>query len=193
MSVLLSSGSTSYKVTSATAPTAGAYRIGNIAPGTYTASFTRPGGLPTSSIVTLTAGQQLQYNPVLNPAASIYGRVVLLNNPTQPVPGAEVRLYLTTQYPTVLTTSVLTDANGNFVINNVEAPQSYVLAFAYPQGSAAQETVVTTVTLGNATPVCGSEATGQLPGTATTTPPTIPAGGPGVCNPATDPILVSTS
>jgi hypothetical protein len=88
---------------------------------------------------------------------------------------------------------VLTDSQGNFVIPNVDAPQSYVLAFAYPQGGAPQETVLVTVSLGTATPVCGSEATGQLPGTATTTPPTVPGGGPAACNPATDPILVSTS
>lgn len=193
VAVLLSSGSTSYRVTSASTPSPGAYNIGGIVPGTYTISFTRPGGLPTSSIVTLTAGQRLQYNPVLNPAASIYGRVVLASNPGQAVPGAEVRLYVTNQYPTVQTTSVLTDSQGNFVIPNVDAPQSYVLAFAYPQGAAPQETVLVTVSLGTATPVCGSQATGQLPGTVTTTPPTVPGGGPVACNPATDPVLVSTS
>jgi hypothetical protein len=186
VAVLLSSGSTSYQVVSATIPALGAYEIDDIAPGTYTISFTRIGGQPTSSIVTVVAGQQLQFNPVLNPAASISGTVVNSSNPASrlPVPGAQVTLFLATQFPTVPVTSVLTDSHGNFTFANVDAPQTFVVAFAYPQGSAPQETVLVNTTLGTASEVCGSQATGGF------SAPTVPPGGP--CNPATDPIVINT-
>jgi hypothetical protein len=184
--VLLSSGTASYEVDSATIPTLGAFEIDGVTPGTYTISFTRRGGQPTSSIVTVVAGQRLQFNPVLNPAASISGTVVNSSNPANrlPVPGAQVTLFLATQFPTVSVTSVLTDSHGNFVFNNVDAPQSFVIAFAYPQGSAPQETVLVNTTLGTASNVCGSQATG---GSAA---PTLPPGA--TCNPATDPIVINT-
>ena len=132
-------------------------------PGTYTISFTRTGGLPTSSIVTLSAGQRLEDNPVLAPAASITGYVYTLRaGATVPVPlqGAEVRLYLSSQFPTVLTESTTTGANGSFTFPDVEAPQSFVLAFAYPQGSSAQKTYLVTTTKSAASYICGSTPEG---------------------------------
>jgi hypothetical protein len=186
VTVLLSSGNTSYQVVSATIPTLGAFDIDGVTPGTYTISFTRQGGEPTSSILTIVAGQRLQFNPVLQPAASISGIVVNSSNASGrvPVPGAQVTLFLATQYPTVPVESVLTNAKGGFLFANVDAPQSFVVAFAYPQGSAPQETVLVNTSLGNASKVCGSQATGG------SSPPKPPAGG--VCNPATDPIVIST-
>ena len=71
--------------------------------------------------------------------------------------------------------------------SNVEAPQSFVVSFAYPQTGAPQETVLVQTTLGTASPVCGSQATG---GTTTVTSTTV-AGA--TCDPTTDPIVVSTS
>ncbi len=186
VAVLLSSGSTSYQVVSATVPTLGAYEIDNVTPGTYTISFTRRGGQPTSSILTVVAGQRLPFNPVLNPAASISGTVVNSANAATrlPVPGAQVTLFLATQFPTVSVTSVVTDSHGNFTFANVDAPQSFVVAFAYPQGSAPQETVLVNTTLGTASDVCGSQATGGF------TAPTVAPGA--TCNPATDPIVINT-
>ena len=184
VAVLLSSGNTSYQVVSATIPTLGAYEIDGVTPGTYTISFTRKGGQPASSIVSVTAGQRRQFNPVLNPAASISGIVVNSSNPSGrlPVPGAQVTLFLATQYPTVPVTSVLTNNKGAFTFANVDAPQSFVVAFAYPQGSAPQVTVLVDTTLGTASSVCGSQATGG------STPPK-PGG---TCDPATDPIVINT-
>jgi hypothetical protein len=186
VTVLLSSGTTSYQVVSATIPTLGAYEIDGVAPGTYTISFTRLGGQPTSSIVTIVAGERLQNNPVLQPAASISGIVVNSSNPHTrvPVPGTQVTLFLATQYPTVPVASTLTDIHGSFTFANVDAPQSFVVAFAYPQGSAPQETVLVNTTLGTASAVCGSQATGG------SSPPTGPPGG--VCIPAKDPIVINT-
>ena len=181
--VLLTSGSTSYQVTSATVPTLGAYEVDNVTPGTYTVSFSRPGGLATSSIVTLAAGQRLEDNPVLSPAASIFGHVV--STTTQlAVPGADVTLYLASQFPTVALTSTLTDSNGNFTFNNVNAPENYVVAVAFPVGAAPQVTVLISTTLGTPAPVCGANAT-TAPST-TTVPGTPP------CDPTTDPVLVGT-
>jgi hypothetical protein len=139
--VTLSSGSTSYQVTSAAASSAspGAYEFDNVQPGTYTLSFTRPGGLPTSSILTLTAGTHKVFNPVLAPAAAVFGVVVKTNTNT-PAAGAEVRLFLSSQYPSGTSRVAITDSNGAFAFTNVDAPQSYVVQFAFPPGSAGQNT-----------------------------------------------------
>jgi hypothetical protein len=181
VSVLLSSGNTSYQVTSATIPSLGAFEIDGVTPGTYTISFTRQGGQPTSSIVTLIAGQRLQDNPVLNPAASISGYVVTTHG--QPLPAAQVTLFLATQFPTVSVEATLTNTAGHFIFNNVDAPQSFIVAFAYPQGSAPQETVALNTSLGFASAVCQSQATG---GTASPKPGAV------CTNPKADPIVVNT-
>ena len=187
VSIQLVSGSTKYQVTSASVPKPGAYAIQGIVPGTYTISATRPGGLPTSRIVTLAAGQNLQYNPLLAAAASIFGHVTLVGtNGVTPVPGTEVKLYLTSQYPTLVAATVTTDANGDFTFANVDAPQSYVVSFDYPAGSAPQETEVVTTALGQASPVCGSDTTGSG---STTGPPS----SPGSCVPQQDPVQVAIS
>ncbi len=191
VTVLLSSGTSSYQVVSADSPTPGAYEIDGVTPGTYTISFSRQGGQPTSSILTLTPGQRFQYNPQLTPAASIYGTVVQASKHSQAVPGAQVTLYLASQYPTVSVASVLTDSSGQFTFTNVDAPQDYVLAISYPAGSATQETVVVHTSQGQAQPVCGSQATGsQNPSTSSTTSTT--TAGSGTCDPATDPLTVNT-
>jgi hypothetical protein len=188
VTVQLSSGTTTYQVISADSPTPGAYEIDGVAPGTYTISFTRQGGQPTSSIISLVGGQRFEYNPQLTPAASIYGRVVQESNPTQAVPDAQVTLYLASQYPTVSVATVLTDSSGDFSFENVDAPQNFVVGVAFPQGSSNQETVVVQTVEGQAVPVCGSEATGQVG--AGPSPTTTTAGGQ--CNPTTDPLEVAT-
>lgn len=214
VTVELSSGNTTYQVISADSPTAGAYEIDGIAPGTYTISFSREGGQPVSSIIALTAGQNLADSPVLAPAASIYGEVVQSASPSDPVAQAQVTLYLATQYPTVSVATVLTNSQGDFTFANVDAPQNYIVGVAFPQGSSNQETVLLTTSRGAATPVCGDEATGEPPGTgsgsnttsstssststttststSTSTTTTVPAGTGGSCNPSSDPLRVET-
>ena len=87
--VSVASGMTSYGVTSANIPVMGNYEIDGITPGTYTVSFTQPGALPTSSVVTLAAGQRLVYNAVLSEAASIGGYVdQVTKRGDSPLPGA---------------------------------------------------------------------------------------------------------
>ncbi len=163
ITVTLVSGSTTYQVTTATSPVAGAYAIDGVAPGTYTVSFTRPGGVPVSSIVTLAAGQHRTDNPVLAPAASIIGTVVESTSGT-PVPGAQVLLYLANQYPATVTATTTTDSAGDFTFTDIAAPQDYLVAVAYPAGSSPQLTVPVTAVAGQAVGVCGDQATGAPPG-----------------------------
>ena len=57
------------------------------------------------------------------------------------------------------------------------------MAFAYPQGSAPQETVAVNTTLGGASLVCQSQATGG---------DTVPQPGAACTDPQGDPIVVTT-
>ncbi|WP_276942741.1 carboxypeptidase-like regulatory domain-containing protein [Ferrimicrobium acidiphilum] len=135
--VELVSGAATYSVQTASSPTPGAYLLAGVKPGTYTLNFTRVGGLPVSTIVTLTAGESLTKNQQLSPAAAITGQVVNASS-GQPINGAVIDLYLSAQYApgaTPLATAT-TDSNGNFTLSNLEAPQSYLVTIAYPPGSA---------------------------------------------------------
>jgi hypothetical protein len=168
IAVQLSSGTATYKVTSASVPTPGAYEIDSIQPGTYTASFTRPGGVPTSTIVTVAAGQRLRFDPVLAVAASISGTVVhAVGTGTQPLVGADVRLFQADQYPNIRLKSIPTDANGQFTFANVNAPQNYIVEFAYPAGSPGQLTVEVQLNLSESFVICGTNP--APPPTTTTT------------------------
>ncbi len=171
VTVTLSSGTTSYQVMSASAPAAllGHYEFDNVQPGTYTLSFAIPGGVPTSSILTLAAGTQTIDSPDLAPGATICGIVYQAGNTTVPAVGAEVRLYEAAQYPSGQFQSVDTDMNGTFEFTNVAAPQSYVVQFAYPPGSPGQSTMEISVTLSQQDQICPSSS-------ATTTPCTVNTG-----------------
>ena len=194
VAVSLVSGTTSYQVTSAAAPTAGAYAIEGIVPGTYTLNFTQLGGVPVSSIVTLAAGQQLTESPVLSPPASITGVVVDATSGS-PLPGAQVLLYLTSDYPTKVAATTTTNSKGQFTFSGVEAPQSYIVAVAYPAGTSPQVTVEVTTVQGQSTSACGTTSTGS----ATTSTSSTSTGGTtttstssgGTCKAATTPIRVT--
>ncbi|MDA8274448.1 MAG: carboxypeptidase-like regulatory domain-containing protein, partial [Actinomycetota bacterium] len=194
VAVSLVSGTTSYQVTSAAAPTAGAYAIEGIVPGTYTLNFTQLGGVPVSSIVTLAAGQQLTESPVLSPPASITGVVVDATSGS-PLPGAQVLLYLTSDYPTKVAATTTTNSKGQFTFSGVEAPQSYIVAVAYPAGTSPQVTVEVTTVQGQSTSACGTASTGS----ATTSTSSTSTGGTtttstssgGTCKAATTPIRVT--
>jgi hypothetical protein len=145
ITVTLSSGTTSYQLTSASASssTPGAYEFDHVQPGTYTVSFTRIGGVPTSQLVILKAGVHSMVNPLLAAAASVVGYVFRANFPNPPPPalaGAEVRLFRADQYPSGPSRVVTTDSTGFFKFDNVDAPQSYVVQFAFPPGSPGQFT-----------------------------------------------------
>ena len=200
VAVSLVSGTTSYQVTTAAQPTAGAYAIQGITPGTYTLNFSQQGGIPVSSIVAFAAGQQQTQSPTLSPPASITGVVVNVTSGA-PLPGAEAYLYLTSAYPGTVAATTTTNSAGVFTFSGVEAPQSYIVGVAYPAGTSPQVTVEVTTAQGAAAPACGTTATGtstrSTPGTATPgTPETgTPNAGtptPGKCTTKLDPIKVTS-
>jgi hypothetical protein len=125
--ISLISGTATFAVTSASVPTAqaGNFEIDRVPPGTYTLSVNRRGTSPTSTIVTLSAGDIRIYNPVLAAPAVIKGRVLSASG--QPRIGWEVRLYQATQYPALVSRTVTTDGKGNYSFSDVDAPQSYVI------------------------------------------------------------------
>jgi hypothetical protein len=163
VTVTVNSGTTSYTVTTATTPgpgtRTGSYEITGIVPGTYTLSYSLPGILPVSSVVDLVAGQTDVENPTLERSASIVGTVVFAGTNT-PAAGAEVRLYLTTQYPSVVAASETVGANGKFSFVGVQAPDSYIVGVAYPSGSPDQETVQVTTSPEQSVQACQAGATG---------------------------------
>jgi len=115
--VSVSSGRTTYAVTSVDRPVVGDYEIDGMGPGTYTVSFTRPGAQPTSSVVTVSAGQRLRYNAVLATPASIDGYVVISSKgKTLPLGGAVVTLYLAAQYPSAALLTTTTGPTGYYML-----------------------------------------------------------------------------
>jgi 5-hydroxyisourate hydrolase-like protein (transthyretin family) len=134
--ISLVSGTSSFSVTSASRPDdrVGQFEIDGVPPGTYTLSVNRRGTRPTSSIITLSAGQVKVVNPLLAAPAQISGLVADANG--QPRPGWQVVLYLASQYPTVVARTVTTNSTGHYLLSDVDAPESYVIE-ARPNASAA--------------------------------------------------------
>ena len=183
--VNVASGTTNYAVTSANVPVMGQYEVDGIPPGTYTVSFTQPGALPTSSVVTVVAGQRLLYNAVLAEAASIDGYVdQRVNGSTSPLPGAAVTLYLASQYPSNPLTTTKTGPKGYYLFTELNTPEQYIAQFAYPPGTTGQKTIEVTIKPSQqaqlATVVLstggGTPATSAPPASTTTTkaPPPLP-------------------
>ncbi len=182
--VTLASGEQNYTVTSASVPASdlGAYYIGNVAPGTYTMSVVRKGTSPTTVIITVTAGQILTYNPVLIQPASVSG---LVTSGGKPLPGSEVFMYVSSQYPAKVYAQTMTDSSGRYSFTGVDAPQAYVIEARNSAGPLVSRTIVldasqaATVDL-----VVPAPAAPAAPGTSSSsappsTPPSTPAAPPG--------------
>ncbi|MFL6162092.1 MAG: carboxypeptidase regulatory-like domain-containing protein [Jatrophihabitantaceae bacterium] len=142
--ISLVSGTSNFAVTSASKPDArlGQFEIDGVPPGTYTLSVNRRGTRPTSTIVTLAAGQLKVVNPLLAAPAQISGLVSGTDG--QARPGWQVLLYLANQYPTVVARTVTTDSTGHYLLSDVDAPESYVIEArptlsAAPQGSVTEQ------------------------------------------------------
>lgn len=181
--VTVNSGTRSYLVTTASQAgpggPAGSYSLGGILPGTYAVTFTRVGVLPIGTTINLVAGEDLLHDETLPAAASIDG-VVVRQGTNVPLANAEVRLYLASQYPSVVTQSVLTDAKGRFEFADVEAPQFYIVGVTFPPGSPDALTIEVQTVPQQEVKACGNKATGAGtgPGTPTTTTTTTPQGQP---------------
>ncbi len=56
-----------------------------------------------------------------------------------------MRLYRASQYPTVVERTTKTDSSGSYAFIDVDAPDSYVIEFSYPAGSAPQASQTVTI------------------------------------------------
>jgi 5-hydroxyisourate hydrolase-like protein (transthyretin family) len=135
--VTLTTGTTSYAVTSASLPddSVGQYRLQGVPPGTYTVSVTIGGTSPTSTILNLAAGEDRGYSPKLAAAAAISG-VVQTADGSAVSPGWIVELYRVAAYPTTVYRQTTTRAGGAFDFGNLDAPETYVVQVRPTRGSA---------------------------------------------------------
>ncbi len=129
VTVTVSSGTVIRTVTTASTPAAdvGRYALAALPPGTYTATFARPGTRSVSQIVVVRAAQDATLSPVLVRPASVRGRVASSGSP---VAGATVLLYRAADYGlagagAVATTT--TDGTGAYLVADVDAPQNYLV------------------------------------------------------------------
>ncbi len=125
--VSLSSGTRTYTVSSASLPgdQIGHYTITGIVPGTYTLSVSNAGTSPTTVILTFTAGEDLTYDPVMIPPASISGQITDLSGAS--VAGLQILLYQSAQYPAQVYKTTTTNNSGVYSFPDVDAPQAYVV------------------------------------------------------------------
>jgi hypothetical protein len=133
-------------VTSASLPLAhlGAYEFDHLPPGTYTITVSARGARPTSQIVSLVAGTRQALDLTLAAPAQIHGTI--LDAAGKPVPHAEVRLYLASQYPNTSVRTVEADAAGAYAFDDLDAPQTYVVEYDYPAGSTPRASKTVTLT-----------------------------------------------
>jgi hypothetical protein len=122
----------------------GQYVFPEVPPGTYTVTFTLAGRAPHTQLITVAAGQTVTLDGTLEPLGTILGRVCIIDDcwpggiTSPPAPadcatttgtplvGAEIRLYLHREYPTVLRSSS-TDAAGQFRFDAVFGPEDYIV------------------------------------------------------------------
>jgi hypothetical protein len=133
--VTVTSGTSTYSVTSASVPAAkaGDFEIDHLLPGTYTLTTAARGARPTSRIVTLAAGQPQSLVLTLAAPAGIHG--VVRDATGAVLPHAEVRLYLATDYPGTSLQTVEAGDDGSFSFADLDAPQNYVVEEDYPAGT----------------------------------------------------------
>ena len=129
VSVTASSGTVRRTVTTASTPQSGVgrYALDDLPPGTYTVTFTRSGTRSVSQIVVVHAGQAAELSPVLVRPASVRGTVT---SGGSPVAGANVRLFRAADYGVTgaaPAATATTDAAGQYVFPDVDAPQNYLV------------------------------------------------------------------
>lgn len=144
VTVTLTSGTASYQVTTASVPSAsvGKFRIQALPPGTWTVSVQIAGTTPTSTILTLHAGDVREFAPVLAAPASIAGRVS--DSDGNPQGGWIVDAYKASDYPNVVAYSTKTDAQGRYSLPAVNAG-SYVIVARPNAGSAEAASIAISV------------------------------------------------
>lgn len=130
--VALSSGSANYSETSASVPqdALGSYQFDHLPPGTYTVTVTRKGARPTTSLVTLAAGDDKIFNPVLGPVVSICGTITDASG--SGLSSLQLILYRTSEYPKTSVATTTSSGSGAYCFNNLDAPQNYIVELDYP-------------------------------------------------------------
>ncbi len=150
-SVTLSSGSTSYSVTSASvAPHCGAFRLENIPAGTYTLTATATSGTtPQSQVITLSAGDDLARDIRLSTPASLAGTVSCCTAGSDatagPRGGWSVFLYQRQDYPDTVYRTTTTGSDGSFAFPAIDAG-SYLVAVG-PTSNPSNATTTKSVTV----------------------------------------------
>ena len=145
--VSLSSGTATYTETSASVPAdqLGSYQFDHLPPGTYAVTVTRKGARPTTSLVTLRAGDQQPLDLVLGALVSICGKVTSSGTTATPLANLQVILYTASGYPKESAATTITSSAGTYCFNGLDAPQNYIVELDYP--SAGQPYATQRVTL----------------------------------------------
>jgi hypothetical protein len=145
----LTDGTNTWTTTRADLP-AGSYILRDVTPGTYTLTFSQTGRVPQSVLVSLAAGDNRTVDVTLDPTASIAGTVSRKTgtSTTAPLSGAFVVAYKVSEYPGTVTSQAITDANGNFKLTNLSAPEGYIIEFLPPGGGVAKATQQLTLQAG---------------------------------------------
>jgi len=130
--VTVTSGSSTYTITTASLPaaSAGAYEVAGLKPGTYTVSVTKSGVRSVSTIVTLTAGSRTPYSPTLQQAASVSGTVKCAPNAASCADGTTgwiVEIYKASDYPSTVAQTARLGSDGTFEFKDLDAPTAYVV------------------------------------------------------------------
>lgn len=147
VAVELSDGTTILTTTTANDPV-GEYVLAGVPPGTYTLTFRQTGAVPRSVLVTVTAGQHRTVDVELDPQASISGTVE--SDDGAPLNGVQVLVYKVAEFPGTVAAETFTDANGDYTVTDLDAPEEYILEFAYPEGAIPGDSVRVTLDAGEA-------------------------------------------
>lgn len=104
----------------------GHYELRGLPPGTYAATFERPGSAPTGLLVIVGAGERKQLDATLIARSRIDGIVRLEG---VPVNNARVVLYLNDGFPDTPLQTTFTDAAGHYEFLDLDAPAAYVITY----------------------------------------------------------------
>jgi hypothetical protein len=130
----------------------GHYEFPEVVPGTYTVTFSLTGRAPHTQLITVAAGQTVALDGTLEPLGTILGRLcttagcwggtpppIPSDDPADclppgdgtpgddtPLVGAEIRLYLHREYPTVLRATTA-GPDGRFEFQAVFGPEDYII------------------------------------------------------------------
>ncbi|HEY2812238.1 MAG TPA: carboxypeptidase-like regulatory domain-containing protein [Acidimicrobiales bacterium] len=139
--VALSNGTSTFHTVTASGPSGmeGRYQFTGVPPGTYTLTFSRVGAATVSFIEGVTVDQPVVQDALIGDPAIVKGIVYRASDDT-PLGGAQVKIYVLSQYPAVVSQTLTTGSDGVFQFNGLVAPESYIVEYSFPVGAPAQAT-----------------------------------------------------